>query len=120
MFDRVRVWLLRLLRDHEIAELYDYRMGFNALLYNRLAAIPGNPYRVHKSRKHHDGKLCFGGDFFIVMVQSPKGQISNHYPVEQWKYFRIPEREVSEEWDKHTPQVALQRMLEWALEGPDR
>lgn len=36
-------------------------------------------YEVHKSYRHADGELCFGGGWFIVMANLPTGQVSNHY-----------------------------------------
>lgn len=38
-------------------------------------------------------KCVFGGDWFIVIAELPTGQISNHYRVEDWNLFDIPEKE---------------------------
>lgn len=65
---------------------------------------------VYKSRKHSDGGLCFGGSWFVVYIISPFGQISNHYHMENWDYFDIPEREMAEEWDGHSPEDVLVRL----------
>jgi hypothetical protein len=99
---------------HTFSELYDFRLAYNALLFNEWAAnkvempIWGNftqetifpKYDVHKSLKHNDGELCFGGGWFIVMAETPYGQISNHYELKYWSYFKIPEKEVANKWEQ--------------------
>ena len=73
---------------HSFDELYHYRMLYNAAFFNSLEG----KYEVHKSYRHADGELCFGGGWFIVMAYLPTGQISNHYRIEDWNLFNIPER----------------------------
>ena len=58
---------------HTFNELYDFRREYNAALVNT-----GVYYSI-KSKLHSDGELCFGGDWFIVQMFLPTGQISNHY-----------------------------------------
>ena len=68
-------------------------------------------YNVHKSWRHHDGELCFGGDWFIVSAMLPTGLISNHYKAEDWDLFQVPEVEKAlYEFDGHTPQDVLERL----------
>lgn len=93
---------------HTFAELYHYRMLYNALLFNEWAAA--GKYGVHKSRCHSDGLACFGGGWFVVVATLPTGQISNHYEMTDWTKFRVPERGASAEWDGHTPQQAAERL----------
>lgn len=94
-------------------ELYEFRKLYNAALFNEWA---GNSrkftkYDVHKSLRHHDGEPCFGGGWFIVVAMLPTGQISNHYRIEDWSLFRIPEVEKAKyEFDGHTPQDVLKRL----------
>ena len=38
-------------------ELYHYRILYNAAFFNSL----GGKYEVHKSYRHANGELCFGG-----------------------------------------------------------
>src|SRR5690606_12891515 len=64
---------------HTFAELYHYRMLYNAALFNEWAAA--GLYDVHKSVRHSDGSTCFGGRWFVVYAQLPTGQISNHYEI---------------------------------------
>jgi hypothetical protein len=42
---------------HTFDELYHYRMLYNAAFFNSL----GGKYEVHKSYRHANGELCFGG-----------------------------------------------------------
>lgn len=93
---------------HTFAELYRYRMLYNAALFNEWARL--NRYDVHKSWRHSDGEKCFGGGWFVVYAQLPSGQISNHYEADAWEFFRIPERETGAEWDGHTPQEVATRL----------
>lgn len=76
---------------HSFDELYHYRMLYNAAFFNSLEG----KYEVHKSYRHADGELCFGGGWFIVMAYLPTGQVSNHYRIEDWNLFNIPKEEVT-------------------------
>lgn len=99
---------------HTFNELYRYRMLYNAAFFNLLPKEI-----VHKSKRHHDGEECFGGGWFIVMANLPNGQISNHYELKDWDLFQIPEKEVADEWDGHTPQEAADRLHKYLLEKQD-
>lgn len=90
---------------HTFNELYYYRMLYNAAFFNLLPKE-----WVHKSKRHHTGEECFGGGWFIVMANLPTGQISNHYELKDWDLFQVPEREIADEWDGHTPQEAADRL----------
>lgn len=98
---------------HTFRELYDYRRVYNALLFNAWASL--ELYDVHKSKKHSDGEKCFGGGWFIVVAQLPMGQISNHYKLEHWEEFRVPEKSIPNLYDGHTPAAALERAQQLAL-----
>jgi hypothetical protein len=104
---------------HNFKELYDFRMVYNAALFNewviKIRKYSGvdyvNPYNVHKSWKHNDGELCFGGGWFIVVAMLPTGQISNHYEAKYWDLFKIPEVEKALfEFDGHTSEDVLKRL----------
>jgi hypothetical protein len=105
---------------HTFDELYHYRALYNAAFFNQL-------YDIHrryasniddadlgtvpiKSWRHSDGEYCFGGGWFIVMVNLPTGQISNHYEAKYWDMFQISEAKLGFEWDGHTPQEAAERL----------
>lgn len=97
---------------HTFNELYYYRMLYNAAFFNMLPKE-----WVHKSKKHNDGEECFGGGWFIVMANLPTGQISNHYELKDWDLFNIPEKEIADKWDGHTPQEAANRLYKYLLES---
>ena len=93
---------------HTFNELYYYRMLYNAAFFNLLPKE-----WVHKSKRHHTGEECFGGGWFIVMANLPTGQISNHYELKDWDLFKVPEKEIADEWDGHTPQEAADRLRKY-------
>ena len=89
-------------------ELYDFRLILNALLFNEW--VETGKYEVYKSKRHHDGEPCFDGDWFIVVAILPSGQVTNHYHIKYWDYFKIPSYErVKDEFDGHTSSVVLLR-----------
>lgn len=96
---------------HTFNELYYYRMLYNAAFFNMLPKE-----WVHKSKRHNDGEECFGGGWFIVIANLPTGQISNHYELKDWDLFKIPEKEVADKWDGHSPQEAAERLHKYLLE----
>ena len=122
---------------HTYDELYEFRKMYNAVLFSEWAVIYYTvlkdyenidvktlhpeiqrflnnikpKYNVHKSWRHNDGELCFGGGWFIVSAMLPTGLISNHYKAEDWDLFKIPEVEKAlYEFDEHTPQDVLERL----------
>lgn len=111
---------------HTFEELYEFRKMYNAVLFNEWAKtnvathlLLSNPpqipfeakYNVHKSWKHNDGELCFGGGWFIVSAMLPTGLISNHYKAEDWDLFQVPEVEKAlYEFDGHTGADVLERL----------
>ena len=114
---------------HTFKELYDFRMMYNVVLFNEWGKDTKiNPawakndsgkepvelpkYDVHKSWRHHDGELCFGGGgWFIVVAMLPTGQITNHYKAEHWEKFKIPIADKAKyEYDGHTPEDVLKRL----------
>lgn len=111
---------------HTFGQLYDCRLAYNAALFNEWGKFGGTTYNkgtkelepfppkynVHKSLRHYDGELCFGGGWFIVVAILPTGQISNHYKVEDWDLFKIPETEKAlVEFDGHTTDDVITRLL---------
>lgn len=102
---------------HTFNELYDYRMALNAALFNEWQF--SDNITVCKSKKHSDGELVFGGEWFIVVAELPTGQISFHYEEKHWDLFNIPEVELSPTYDGHTPQEALERLIEFVKQGHD-
>lgn len=89
---------------HTHEELYEYRMLYNALAANAM------PDRAVKSWRHSDGEMCFGGGWFVVYLDLPTGQVSNHYKAEHWSLFDVPEVDLAPEYDGHTPAEAAARL----------
>jgi hypothetical protein len=97
---------------HTFKELYEIRKAYNVALFNEWGKYNVPLYNVHKSRKHHDGELCFGGGWFIVVAMLPIGQISNHYEAKDWDLFKIPETDKSLfKFDGHTTKDVIDRLL---------
>tara|TARA_Y100000389_G_scaffold66476_1_gene62570 strand:- start:2296 stop:2688 length:393 start_codon:yes stop_codon:yes gene_type:complete len=102
---------------HTFEELYNYRMMYHALAVN---ITQGPLQESHKSRKHHNGDLCFGGGWFVVSSKINGKLISNHYKdiPSNWNLFKIPEKD-KELWPfdpKETPQKQLENLKEF-LQG---
>jgi len=104
---------------HTFEDLYSIRLAYNVALFNEWGKQRGIGYEnsnnskhdVHKSQRHHDGELCFGGGWFIVVANLSSGQISNHYEMKHWDLFRIPETEKAKyEWDGHTSEDVINRL----------
>ena len=96
-------------QEETIQELYDFRLIYNALLFNEWSKH--DTIEVYKSKKHSDGELCFDGEWFVVVAILPTGQITNHYHIKYWDYFQIKEYSmVKDEFDGHTPIDVLNRL----------
>jgi len=112
---------------HTHEELYEFRKLYNAALFNEWASnwkrhehlqsigkMIGegiSKYSVHKSIRHHNGELCFGGGWFIVSAMLPTGQISKHYKMADWDLFQVPEVDKALfEFDGHTGGDVLERL----------
>lgn len=117
---------------HTFDELYEFRKLYNAALFSEWAnpnttyyRLGGNSidgvesyngplYNVHKSIRHNDGELCFGGGWFIVVAVLPTGQISNHYKIEDWDLFKVPEFDKAQvEFDGHTPADVVTKLKDF-------
>lgn len=97
---------------HTANDLYRHRMLLNAALFNtwhRHLPMLG----VHKSKRHSDGDLPFGGGWFIVVADLPTGQISYHYELEHWDLFDIEEYPQAREFDGHTSEQVETRIEGW-------
>lgn len=93
----------------QINELYTFRLVYNAYLFNLWHEL--GKYPVFKSKRHDDGTVPYEGKYFIVYVELPTGQVSNHYPIEDWELFRIPEKErMHIPFDGHTSEDCIERL----------
>lgn len=100
---------------HTFKELYEFRMLYNAAFFKHLFY---SNFPVHKSFRHYDGELCFGGGWFIVVAELPTGVISNHYESKYWDLFHVPTFYKSiTPFDGHTPQDVVERLTEYCR-GP--
>lgn len=100
---------------HTFKELYEFRKLYNACLFKEF--VQQGHRDVHKSIRHYDGELCFGGGWFIVMATLPDGQISNHYEMKDWDLFQCEERETADEWDGHTEKDVIDRLTKFIKRG---
>lgn len=103
-------------KHHTMAELYDYRMVYNAFTARHFSEYG----KAVKSWKHYDGEVPFGepfGTWFIVGVLTPEGWVTNHYKGEFWDLFDIEEHPRGPKWDGHTPAEGLARLRNM-LENP--
>lgn len=110
---------------HTFGDLYDHRMAFtialcNAIdIINKLAPKAAGEWcdswspdvYCYKSKRHHDNENdpMFEGSF-IVVIESPGGQISYHYNLEHWDKFKIEEKEEANLYDGHTPADTIVRL----------
>lgn len=95
---------------HTFSELYEFRKAYNAALFNEWAKQ--EKHQVHKSWRHHDGDLCFGGGWFIVVAILPTGQISNHYEASDWHLFKCQETvKALYPYDGHTGTEVIERLI---------
>lgn len=101
-WDDHAVWMSK----QDIGEFSDGFHTFNSLYHQRLilfaALVNTFPSLAWKSRKHSDGEVPFGGGWFIVGVDTPKGQYTYHYEDKDWDLFHCREIETAPEWDGHT------------------
>lgn len=81
---------------HTFNSLYEQRMYLFATLVNL------NSHKSWKSYKHEDGRLCFGGGWFIVGIDTPEGSYTYHYENKYWDLFKCKELETAKHWDGHT------------------
>ena len=90
----------------DIGELSDGYHTFNQLYYQRMMLfailVKQNRDKAWKSLRHSDGELCFGGGWFIVGIDTPKGSYTYHYEDEYFDLFDCEELERGKVWDGHT------------------
>ncbi len=111
---------------HTFDELYEHRTGILAALCNVSATLldelGGHDLvdYVFKSRRHHDGDM-YDGMFIVGIRGEGRGWSTWHCEDEWWDKFAVPELDRAPEWDGHTPQDALDRLVEsfCSTEGED-
>lgn len=81
---------------HTFNDLYTQRAVLFATIVNQ------NLDKAWKSRKHEDGKPCFGGGWFIVGIDTPVGSYTYHYEDKYWDVYKCVELPTAKHWDGHT------------------
>lgn len=103
-----------LMSEQDIGEFSDGYHTFNSLYHQRLilfaALVNTFPTLAWKSHKHFDGEVPFGGGWFIVGIETPKGQYTYHYEEKDWDLFRCKEVPTAPQWDGHTD-ADVERLL---------
>lgn len=103
-----------LMSEQDIGEFSDGYHTFNSLYHQRLvlfaALVNTFPTLAWKSRKHFDGEVPFGGGWFIVGIETPKGQYTYHYEEKDWDLFQCKEIPTAPQWDGHTD-ADVERLL---------
>ena len=93
---------------HTFNELYDHRQVLFAALMNALSPVIVG----WKSKLHHDGS-SLGPLWFIAGIDFPGGTVTYHVNMRYWGLFKCHERERAPEWDGHTSEDVLNRLMEW-------
>lgn len=81
---------------HTFNDLYEQRMYLFAALVN------AHKNKAWKSLRHEDGEYCFGGDWFIVGIDTPEGSYTYHYSIQYWDVFDCQILPRAKHWDGHT------------------
>lgn len=81
---------------HTFRDLYYQRMVLFATI------VKQNKELAWKSFRHEDGEFCFGGDWFIVGIDTPEGSYTYHYETKFWSMFDCQELKRGKHWDGHT------------------
>ena len=100
---------------NNIGEMSDGYHTFNELYHHRaiLFAVVCSqfPHLAWKSLNHHDPNQPMYDGMFIVGINTPLGQATYHYDIDQyWNRFNVTEYDRAPEWDGHTPDVAIARI----------
>jgi len=102
-------WLTQLKEIKEKIESGDLSDGyhtFNQLYHQRAmlfaTIVKQNKDKAWKTHKHEDGKLCFGGGWFLVTIDTPEGAYGYHYEDKYWDLFDCQELDVAKHWDGYT------------------
>lgn len=90
-----------------IGQVSDGYHTFNSLYNQRFylwaALVKAYKDKAWKTRRHHNGELCFGdGDWFLVGITTPQGDYSYHYEIKDWDLFDCKEIAVAPPFDGHT------------------
>ena len=90
---------------HTFRGLYEQRMILFAAL------VKAYKDRAWMSLRHEDGELCFGGGWFVVGIDTPKGSYTYHYEDKYRSLFDCIELPRARHWDGHTEKDAMERLM---------
>ena len=85
---------------HTFEQLYYQRMVLFATL------VQEHKDCAWKTWNHEDGKPCFGGGWFLVTIDTPKGAYGYHFEEKYWNLFDCPELPKAKHWDGYTEKDA--------------
>ena len=90
----------------DIGDVDDGYHSFNDLYLQRriLFATIVNSHKelAWKTKKHEDGTDCFGGGWFLVTIETPKGAYGYHFENKYWNLFDCKEIPKAKHWDGYT------------------
>lgn len=90
----------------DVGEVSDGFHTFNSLYHQRLilfaALVKAYPDISWKTQRHEDGQKCFGGEWFLVGIDTPEGPYTYHYELKDWDLFRCKEIWQAPHFDGHT------------------
>ena len=103
----------RLQKRLDTGDLSDGYHTFNELYYHRMCLfsiiVKQHKYLAWKSKLHSDGTMF--DNYFIVGIETPNGQATYHYHIDHWDMFDCVELPNAPEYDRHTPDDCLERLL---------
>ena len=98
----------------DIGDVDDGFHSFNDLYYQRLVLfatiVNQNKHLAWKTKCHEDGKPCFGGGWFLVTIETPKGQYGYHYEEKYWDLFDCKPLPKAKHWDGYTDKAVMRLM----------
>ena len=107
--------ICKVARVKDIGELSDGFHTFNSLYEQRMilfaALVKAYKDKAWKSYRHEDGEYCFGGGWFIVGIDTPKGSYTYHYENKYWDMFDCIDLPRAKHWDGHTEADAETRLM---------
>ena len=102
-------YLIRQINNPDINSIEDINDGyhtFNSLYNQRLylfaALVKAYKELAWKTTYHEDGEQCFGGDWFLVGIDTPEGSYTYHYELKYWDLFDCIEISKAKPFDGHT------------------
>lgn len=78
---------------HTFDELYNHRLTLFSVICNQ------NKENSWKSLLHDDGTMY--DNYFIVGIDTPEGQFTYHYHVDNWELFNVKVLDKAPKWDRH-------------------